>query len=368
MRKRELSVEREREGRPPRIFVSYRREDTGGHAGRLYDALAARFGPENVFMDIDTIDLGVDFTEAINRAVTSYDVVIALIGRGWLEATDAEGRRRLDNPVDFLRLELEAALSRDVFVIPTCVQGAQIPHADRLPPSLVALPSRQGIELRDVAWGGDVERLIRRINRLGGDEVQREVSPPAREPRRLWHSKRVQVAVVLVLVALAGLAAAIVLAFDGADGNGEATPDERLLGSVPAVVRSSCIPISYGEETALASIECGGVGITADYHRFASAAAMNAWYTQQREAAGISPGAGECTAATFHGEKPYEAGGEQVGSYLCFVPDDEPQLVSIDRRGNVGLEAFRWEGTGQEAVRSLLRQWRCCLRTQPDGG
>ena len=140
--------------------------DTGGHAGRLYDALAEHFGPENVFMDIDAIDLGADFAGVINRAVSSCDVVIALIGRQWLTVADAEGRPRIEDPDDFVRLELESALARDVYVVPTCVQGVEVPTADKLPSRLAPLAGRQGTELRDVAWRDDLKRLIRRLELL----------------------------------------------------------------------------------------------------------------------------------------------------------------------------------------------------------
>src|SRR6266550_4238978 len=95
-----------------RIFLSYRRTDTGGHAGRLYDALSARFGAEQVFMDVDTILIGVDFTEAVREAVAKCDVFLALIGKQWLSSDDGTGQRRIDVPDDYLRVEVEAALKR----------------------------------------------------------------------------------------------------------------------------------------------------------------------------------------------------------------------------------------------------------------
>ena len=110
----------------PRIFLCYRREDSSGHAGRLYDALAARFGDDNVFMDVDTIGVGTDFVAAIDAATRACDVCIALIGRRWLAAQAPGGERRLDDPHDYVRLELESALARpDVLVIPACVQEAE---------------------------------------------------------------------------------------------------------------------------------------------------------------------------------------------------------------------------------------------------
>ena len=106
-----------------RIFISYRREETAYPAGWLYDRLADRFGSDQVFKDVDSIELGDDFVEVITRAVGACDVLLALIGQEWLTITDARGRRRLSNPHDFVRLEIEAALTRNVRVIPILVDG-----------------------------------------------------------------------------------------------------------------------------------------------------------------------------------------------------------------------------------------------------
>ena len=106
-----------------RIFISYRREETAYPAGWLYDRLADRYGGGQVFKDVDSIQLGDDFVEVVTRAVGSCDVLLALIGDQWLAITDEHGRRRLDDPDDFVRLEIEAALTRNVRVIPILVDG-----------------------------------------------------------------------------------------------------------------------------------------------------------------------------------------------------------------------------------------------------
>jgi hypothetical protein len=101
------------------VFISYRRQETSGMAGRIYDRLVDRFGDDRVFMDVDTIELGDDFVEVITRAVGSCDVLLAVVGPHWLTATDRDGRRRLDDPRDIVRLEIAAALERDIRVIPS---------------------------------------------------------------------------------------------------------------------------------------------------------------------------------------------------------------------------------------------------------
>jgi hypothetical protein len=150
---------------PGRIFMSYRREDTAYPAGWLYDRLAHHFARGQVFKDIDSIELGDDFVEAITTAVGSCDVLLVLIGDRWLTVTGQDGRRRLDNLDDFVRLEIEAALARDVRVIPILVEGARMPRADELPASLCKLARRQALELSPSWFDVGTERLLRVLER-----------------------------------------------------------------------------------------------------------------------------------------------------------------------------------------------------------
>lgn len=137
------------------IFVSYRRDDSSGHAGRLFDNLAEHFGKDRIFMDIDTIEAGEDFVEVIEKAVSSCKILIAVIGRHWLSDSI-----KLNNPNDFLRLEIATALRRDIRVIPVLVQRATMPSPDQLPEDLVKLSRRNAVELSDIRWQHDVEQLI----------------------------------------------------------------------------------------------------------------------------------------------------------------------------------------------------------------
>jgi TIR domain len=146
---------------PGRIFISYRREETAYPAGWLYDRLADRFGAGQVFKDVDSIQLGDDFVEVITEAVGSCDVLLALIGDEWLRITDEHGRRRLDDPDDFVRLEIEAALTRKVRVIPILVDGARMPRAEELPDSLARLVRRQSLELSPSRFEFDTSRLLK---------------------------------------------------------------------------------------------------------------------------------------------------------------------------------------------------------------
>src|ERR1022692_3242478 len=123
--------------RSGQIFISYRREDTAMAAGRLSDLLIRRFGSGRVFTDIDAIAVGEDFVDAITAAVARCNVVLVLIGSRWLASTAGAGHRRLDDPSDFVRLEIEVALARrDIFIVPVLVERARMPGAEELPVSL----------------------------------------------------------------------------------------------------------------------------------------------------------------------------------------------------------------------------------------
>ena len=152
---------------PVRVFISYRRDGTAGYAGRLFDRLSEHFDPENVFMDVATIEPGLDFVEAIERAVGSCDVLLALIGHEWLQSTDAPGHRYLDNPADYVRLEITKALDRNIRVIPVLVDGARMPTVDELPTPLQSLVRRHALEISHTRWQSDVGPLIDAIKRSG---------------------------------------------------------------------------------------------------------------------------------------------------------------------------------------------------------
>src|SRR5215470_13353194 len=148
------------------IFVSYRRQESKHLAGRLYDRLVDRFGEGQVFMDVDTIEPGADFAEAISRAVAACQVLLAIIGPNWLTAADERGGRRLDDPDDLVRLEIEAALARDVRVIPILVEGAHMPGRRDLPDSLTGLARRNALLIRHESFRSDAGRLITAIERV----------------------------------------------------------------------------------------------------------------------------------------------------------------------------------------------------------
>jgi TolB-like protein/Tfp pilus assembly protein PilF len=201
----------------PTIAISYRRDDSSSITGRLYDHLEAEFGPQNVFMDIDSIRPGVDFRERINETISRADAVVAVIGRRWL-GEQPDGSRRIDDPNDFVRLEIASALKCKIPVIPVLVDDARMPKQDKLPPDIEPLVYRQALPLNSgLDFHQHTERLISGIceslniahplARKGpAKPVLRhfpERHPPAGDRRkRIWNTAILLT--VLGLVAVAG--------------------------------------------------------------------------------------------------------------------------------------------------------------------
>lgn len=143
-----------------RIFISYRRSDCQPQANALYDGLGHRLTGASIFMDIDSIPYGVDFEEHIKAEIAACDVVLVLIGDNWLDPVDKRGGRRIDQPDDFVRLEIENALAHpDVTLVPVLVEGASMPSQQDLPESIARLARLNAIELSDLRWRADIDRL-----------------------------------------------------------------------------------------------------------------------------------------------------------------------------------------------------------------
>ena len=149
----------------PRIFISYRRDDSAAHTGRIYDRLEGEFGHDQVFMDVSAIRPGLNFVEVVEQAVGVCDALVAVIGREWLTASDPSGSggRRLEDPADLVRLEIGTALRRDIRVIPVLVQGAQMPPAVDLPEDLKELVHRNALEVSDNRFRTDIDQLIKAL-------------------------------------------------------------------------------------------------------------------------------------------------------------------------------------------------------------
>jgi hypothetical protein len=245
-----------------KIFITYRREETGPYAGRLYDALVSRFGETNVFMDVEMAP-GEDFVERITEAVSACHALIVVMGPNWATATDEQGNVRLDDPDDFVRLEVQTALRRpDVTPIPVLVAGARMPKGDDLPEPVRSITRRNALELSNVRWRQDVGRLISALEELleeralARDEASHEsviahspiskaaddarehrpptsaaaASPPAelRRPAEAAGSRR-RVRRTLIAAALA-FAAIVVVVVIAVGGGGSSIPEGEFKG------------------------------------------------------------------------------------------------------------------------------------------
>lgn len=151
-----------------RIFISYRRADSQWATSQLHKALCQHFGEQQVFMDIRTIAPGEDFVQVIEDEVGSCDALIAMIGTEWLTITDDAGRRRLDNPHDYVRLEIATALKRGIYVVPVLIDGTSMPHASDLPDDLAALARRNAAELTARSFDHDVQQLTASLGEVLG--------------------------------------------------------------------------------------------------------------------------------------------------------------------------------------------------------
>ena len=150
------------------IFINYRRADSRHAAGRLYDLLGQEFGREHVFMDVDTIPLGVDFVDYLGAQVGKCQVLVSLIGRQWLEML----RRKAGDPTDFVLVEIAAALKRDIRVFPVLVDGAAMPQEEELPEALKPLARRNAAQLRHESFGADGEKLLRELKIATSEPVR----------------------------------------------------------------------------------------------------------------------------------------------------------------------------------------------------
>ncbi len=158
-----------RAARSGKLFICYRRDDSADVTGRIYDGLVRHFGRDSVFKDVDSIQYGLDFREVLEESVQQCDAMLVVIGRTWLlpMAGDKDQRRRLDDPADFVRIETEAAIRRDIPIIPVLVHGANPPRPDTLPSAIQDLAYRNGLAIRpDPDFHNDLARLVGAIERI----------------------------------------------------------------------------------------------------------------------------------------------------------------------------------------------------------
>lgn len=299
-----------------RVFLSYRRSDVGGYAGRLHDALVQRLGAKNVFQDVSAISPGEDFTVAVDQALDACDAVLGVIGPTWLSASTPDGQARLGQDDDYVTLELGRALERDVPVVPVLVGGARLPAAAELPEDLRQLAHRQATVLRDEAWHRDVDGLLRSL----------KGAPDDGRPNRRWR------AVTAAVAAVPAIAVAVWLLASPGD-QGEEAQDE-----VPA-----CESASGPTWNDLEISDAAARAFSQDAGDLIFGVTAGRWREQ-------APGLWRVVLATtmenrtseeaYHGEWHYDAlvVGRRAFEWVCFSPD--PSLVEAGTVGDarVGFE------------------------------
>jgi Tol biopolymer transport system component len=331
-----------------RVFISYRRDDAAYPAGWLFDRLAERFGEEQIFKDVDSIELGDDFVETIGEAVGSTDVLLALIGEKWLTVAGEDGRRRLDDPADFVRLEIEAALARKVRVIPILVEGASMPSEDELPASLMPLARRQALELSPARFASDTGRLLSVLERtlaeahtaaetveLRESEPPREAPPVPPEPamtpgwrRRLGgQSKLVAVVAAAVLLALAIVG---VLLFSG--GSDDAPP-------APTETEGLVLPPLENGPVAFISDESGGPEVWSMNPDGSDSTQLTVGFDEVRRPDWSPDG----TKVAFASDR-----GNDAGDFDLWVLDTEDRIETRLTSGPTNDGAPDWSPNGRE--------------------
>ncbi len=194
------------------VFISYRRSDSAGHTGRLAADLSECLEEQQLFRDIEAIEAGEDFVEALNRAVAQCSVMLVIIGPTWAKAETADGKRRLHQPGDFVRIEIETALAGQVRVIPVLVGEAQMPQAEDLPESMQPLLRRNAFMISDRRWQYDVDQLLNILEKIpgiasrrkneGGVQAPSILAPPAKTKMAMWKKVAMGVGAVLLIVVL----------------------------------------------------------------------------------------------------------------------------------------------------------------------
>jgi TIR domain len=370
----------------PKIFLNYRREDTRGYAGRLYDRLSNRFGEEQIFRDVDAIPPGIDFLEHIDGVVDQCDLMLVLIGESWTSIKDAQGKRRLYDPHDFVSIEIAAALEKNIPVIPVLIQGARMPSKEDLPEHIQSLARRNAVEMSDSHWNYDWERLTRGIDQLTSRPVSRDRparpgngagqpaqavserppgparadAPSERGGARRPLGRRVKVALLVIPLIMLLAAGSLVIRRTGSRPDGDkqrpasatsstgAGPgptttspspmsfnatERQLLGHVGAAMRASCERAPKRLTGAIAAVRCFGNDLpSVQYNLFRSKTVMTRLFSSRAKAVGAHTG--PCKTTQPHQKHVDKAmhQEQQVGRLLCYTTRGEARLEWTNER------------------------------------
>ena len=226
----------------PAVFISYRREESAGEARALFNELVEYIGEDSVFMDVDSIALGQDFRDVVRQRLSSTDMMLALVGKEWLTATTPDGRRRLDDPGDFVCLEIGTALARKIPVTPVLLHGTPMPSADQLPEVLRDFAFRNAFELSHTRWESDLQEMLRRLHLLAPQpanaspmrphHMEREVADAHTMPAQARSPMALRAVLsVIAVVTMLGIGSYV---YQRSNGSDNARAGERPDSSAPA--------------------------------------------------------------------------------------------------------------------------------------
>jgi hypothetical protein len=229
------------------IFISYRRDDSEGEAGRLYDDLVRTFGDDSVFMDVAGINPGSDFRKAIDDNVAGCGVLLAMIGPNWATIANSSGQRRLEDENDFVRLEISSALKRNVAVIPVLVHEAKMPRPEELPDNLKDLAYRNSVEITHTRWNSDVQLLTNALRQYVASSsytntepvhatVPVQLPPPHAKAAQPASGKSSKMPLILGIgvVAVLAIAAVVFFAMKGSGSSGTPATASATTAAQPA--------------------------------------------------------------------------------------------------------------------------------------
>lgn len=271
-----------------RIFISYRRQDSQHQADRLHAHLkqAVQDPDEQIFIDVDNIPLGVDFFVHLDSKVGQCDVLLALIGPGWLDARDPVANvRRLDDPADFVRIEIASALKRGVPVVPVLLDGTPPPHPKDLPEDLRPLVRRQAVEVRRMSFDADAERLVRGLRldpvAKAAAPVRKSAAPPVR-----WPTWAVSVAVVLAVVVAGVVLLGVIDALGRREASEGSSADETGAISTPPVIVER---LDYNQQPSYGDVSLTA-GFPSDPHTIdlTSGGPIDVAYLNEQQCAGFA--------------------------------------------------------------------------------
>jgi hypothetical protein len=171
-----------------KVFISYRRDDSAGHAGRVLDRLVSAFGRDAVFMDIASIPYGADFVDKLDADTAKCSAALAIIGPRWLDARDEKGNRRLDSEHDLVRIEIAAVLKRNILVIPILLDGTHMPNAEQLPADLKALARRNALDIRSASFNADVANIVSELSSIIGERTSQPTAIEGERFITLWEA------------------------------------------------------------------------------------------------------------------------------------------------------------------------------------